>query len=92
MSFRVVDIWMDLALFCVLHSADRQHTVVNMCTPLNSCATCTVGCAPAELASVSILCHAYVWPSQVVLKTTHGDIDVELWAKEAPKVGILLVL
>lgn len=23
---------------------------------------------------------------QVILKTTLGDIDIELWAKEAPKV------
>jgi peptidyl-prolyl cis-trans isomerase SDCCAG10 len=23
---------------------------------------------------------------KVVLSTTHGDIDIELWAKEAPKV------
>jgi hypothetical protein len=27
---------------------------------------------------------------QVVLKTTHGDVEVELWAKEAPKVSSLI--
>ena len=26
------------------------------------------------------------WVPQVVIKTTMGDVDVELWPKEAPKV------
>ena len=27
---------------------------------------------------------------QVVIKTTLGDIDIELWAKEAPKVCLVV--
>jgi hypothetical protein len=31
--------------------------------------------------------HVLPCVTQVTLKTTLGDIDIELWAKEAPKVG-----
>lgn len=29
-------------------------------------------------------------PPQVTLKTTVGDLDIELWAKEAPKVRLAI--
>lgn len=45
------------------------------------------GAGPSWLSClICIPCHVCLRSSQVVLKTTHGDIDVELWAKEAPKV------